>query len=65
MHISHDDLAVQASHGGQKEDNTLLQRSEHRHQGELMTMWTESLWAFPESYAANNSRNGCLSNGGQ
>ena len=34
-HISHDDHAVQSSHGGQNEDRTLLQRSQRCHNGEF------------------------------
>jgi len=66
---------VQASHGSQNEDKILLQHSQHCHKGDLAskhqcttaitTMCTESSWAFPESYTADDSWIMCSSNGGQ
>jgi len=48
---------VQASQGSQNEHKTLLQCSQHCHKGEfwhdqctIITTWTETSWAFPESY---------------
>ena len=54
---------VRAIHDGQNEDETLLQRSQPCHKGEFLhvsisarhTMWTESSWAFPESYNVDES----------
>ena len=54
-----------SSHGSQDEDKTLLQHLQRYHKGvsarkhrcttAITTMWTESSWAFPESYTADDS----------
>ena len=58
--------SVRASHGGQNEDKTLLQHSQgqlpqgwvstrkHQCTTAITTMWTESFWAFPESYTTGS-----------
>ena len=64
--MSRDDHAVELIEPWRpRRNNTLLQRSQHCHKGVLArkhqcttaitTMWTESLWAFPKSYTANDS----------
>jgi len=67
----------EVSNGGQEENKKLIQRSQLRHSSELScgtqsqyitaltTVWTETLWAFPERYAADKSWIGNSSNGGQ
>ena len=76
-HMSCDDTLFNwSSHGSQNKDKTLLQHLQCCHKGEFrhvsisawqwwVTMWTESSWAFPESYTANDSWIVCLSNGDQ
>ena len=64
-----------ARNGCQKEDNNLLQHSQLAtkvtfgnllsvHNGDQTAQWTESLWAFPESYTVHDSRVGCSSSVG-
>jgi len=63
---------VQVSRGGSNEDKTLLQCSQLCYKGEFQhvsisaqhMLWSESSWAFPESYNANDSWIMRLSDGG-
>jgi len=75
-HMSRDTTQFNwSSRGGQNEDRTLSQRSQRCHNGEfrhvsisttvITTMWTESSWAFPESYSADESWIVRSSDGGQ
>jgi len=56
------------------EDRTLLQRSQrcsqgwvsipkHQHTTAITTMWTESSWAFPESYTTGSCARAIVDNG--
>ena len=64
------------SHGRQNDDKALLQCLQPCHKDKVLackhqctkaitTLWTEFLWAFPESYTANDSWIVRSSNGGQ
>jgi len=59
-----------SSCGGQNEDRTLLQRSQgrvstrkHQYTTAIATMWTESSWAFPDSYTAGSCARAIADNG--